>query len=356
MSQFKVYQDYSADATMVSNIFIDNYMKDANDAQIKIYLYLLRVLSAHQSCSISDLADKFNYTEKDVQRALRYWERAGLLALDFDDSKNLIGVRLLDVVERQNTTLSLAPVVRLPIKTEAVETEERTLEETPAYVKPDYSLDDIKSFKQNASYSELLFVVEQYLGKPLTPSEIKTVLFFCDVLGFSSELIDYLFDYCIGKGKRDFRYIEKVAIGWKEEGITTPKQAARASKKYDKTVYSIMNALGKNNPPTKKEADFCIKWTNELGFDIDVISQACERTVLATDSHRFEYADKILCAWYSAGVHHKNDIKTLDEAHQASKKVSSSNSNTNNVSTPAYKQFSHREYDYAEIEKKILNS
>ena len=77
MSQFKVYQENSSDATVVSNIFIDHYMKDANDAQLKIYLYLLRVLSAQKGCSISDLADQFNYTEKDVQRALKtlivYW-------------------------------------------------------------------------------------------------------------------------------------------------------------------------------------------------------------------------------------------------------------------------------------------
>ncbi len=68
MSNFKVYQDYCLDATLVSNVFIDNYMGDANDAQIKIYLYLLRVTCANTSCSISDLADQNNYTKKDVSR------------------------------------------------------------------------------------------------------------------------------------------------------------------------------------------------------------------------------------------------------------------------------------------------
>jgi len=40
MGNFRIYQDNYADFTVVSNVFIDEYMEDANDAQLKIYLYL----------------------------------------------------------------------------------------------------------------------------------------------------------------------------------------------------------------------------------------------------------------------------------------------------------------------------
>jgi len=350
MSQFKVYQEYSHDATLVSNIFIDQYMKDANDAQIKIYLYLLRILTSNQNCSISDLADQFNYTEKDVLRALRYWEKCNLLSLDFDDSKALVGVRFLDIVEKRNNTVSLAPVVPLPIRTE----ESKTVPaEVDKYVKPQYSSDDILKFKSEDSVRELLFVVEQYLGKTLSPSEIKTLLFFYDELQFSAELIDYLFDYCVGRGKRDFRYIEKVALSWKEEGITNPKMAAKASRKYDKIVYDVMKALGKNSSPTDKEAEYINKWYSELGFEADIIMAACERTVMATDAHRFEYADKILRSWAASNVHHLSDIESLDANFEKKKKSSSNNAS---VSQPAFKQFSQRKYDFDQLEKEILSN
>ena len=75
MGHFKIYQENYADVTVVSNIFIDQYMKDANDAQLKIYLYLLRVMGAGLCTSVSDIADQFNHTEKDVVRALKYWEK-----------------------------------------------------------------------------------------------------------------------------------------------------------------------------------------------------------------------------------------------------------------------------------------
>lgn len=368
MSQFKVYQDYSQDATMVSNIFIDTYMKDANDAQIKIYLYLLRVLSSNMGCSISDLADQFNYTEKDVHRALKYWEKNNLLSLDYDENKTLVGVRLLDVVERKDNSIVLAPVVPLPVNNAQLRAEtsmpasqnsssvtraDQSLITEDSYKKPEYSTDDIMSFKSNESTKELLFVVEQYLGKSLTVSDVKTVLFFSEVLEFSNELIDFLFDYCVGRGKKDFRYIEKVALSWKEQGITTPKQAAKASKKYDKVVYDTMNALGKSNSPTKKEVDFINRWTTEFGFEFEIIKEACERTVMATDAHRFEYADKILSSWFEKNVHHKSDIGALDASHQESAKAKRVSANNQ---AAAFKQFSQRSYDYDELERQILSN
>ena len=53
-------------------------MKDANDAQLKVYLYLIRMMNANLPTSVSDIADKFNHTEKDVLRALKYWEKKRL--------------------------------------------------------------------------------------------------------------------------------------------------------------------------------------------------------------------------------------------------------------------------------------
>ena len=344
MSQFKIYQDNYADATIVSNLFIDEYMKEANDAQLKIYLYLLRMMSAHLPTSVSDIADKFNHTEKDVMRALKYWEKNRLLSLEYDNNKNLSSIRLLDVSPKADSDIvSLAPVVSL--------IEKKPEEPKISYEKPGYTLDQLRDFKNNEETSQLLFVAEQYIGKPLSASEIKTILFFSDKLGFSSDLIDYLIQYCVEKGKKDFRYIEKVAISWAEEGITTPKQAAKTAKKYDKAVYEIMKALGRTGTPTKAEANYAIKWTKEYGFTIDIIMVACERTVLATDKHRFEYADSILSSWFKGNVHHKADIKLMDDAFVRRKSA---------TRTPAgasqFNQFMHTDYDFDTLEKELLSN
>lgn len=356
MSRFTIYQDNYADTTIVSNLFIDEYMKDANDAQLKIYLYLLRMMSAHLSTSVSDIADKFNHTEKDVMRALKYWEKNRLLSLEYDESKTLSGIRLLDVSDRPAGAdiVSLAPVVPLPTK--AALSEKSTspasfAEDRPAFEKPAYTLDDLKEFKNNEETAQILFVAEQYIGKTLSPSEIKTILFFSDKLGFSADLIDYLIEYCVEKGKKDFRYIEKVAIGWAEEGITTPKQAAKAARKYDKIVYDVMKALGKTSSPTKTEADYVNKWIKEYGFTSDIISEACRRTVLAVDKNRFGYADSILSNWHAGNVRHKADIKLMDDAF-ARRKTPARTAPGNSQ----FNQFMQNDYDFDALEREILSN
>lgn len=238
MSRLKIYQDNYADSTVISNCFIDEYMKDANDAQLKVYLYLIRLMSANMSTSISDIADKFNHTEKDVLRALKYWEKQNLLSLDYDESKTLIGIHLQEMGKKPvaNTEAEIVPITSaVTLLPKAAPTPAASA----AFEKPSYSLEQLKQFKSNEESGQLLFIVEQYIGKPLSANEIRTVLFIYDVLGFSADLIDYLVQYCVGKGQKSFAYIEKVAVNWAESKVTTPKQAAAFSKKHDKPKASI---------------------------------------------------------------------------------------------------------------------
>ena len=86
MRRLKICQDGCAGVTVVSNRFIDEFMPQANDAQLKIYLYLLRAVSAGLPLDISEIADAFNHTEKDVMRALKYWEKRGVLLLTEKDN------------------------------------------------------------------------------------------------------------------------------------------------------------------------------------------------------------------------------------------------------------------------------
>ena len=352
MSNLTIYQDNYTDATVISNRFIDEYMKAANDAQIKIYLYLTRMISARLTTSVSEIADIFNYTEKDVLRALKYWEKNRLLTLDYDEAKNLKGIHLLDlnasaVLPVQNSTVS-TPICIVPISSKLSAADGEISEDDP-YEKPSYTLDQLKAFKSDEAASRLLFITEQYLKKTLSASEMKSILFISDKLGFSEDLIDYLIQYCVDRGKKDLRYIEKVAINWAQEGVTTPEAATRYVHKYDKTVYDIMKALGKSSTPTQTEISYITRWTKEFAFEFDVIYAACEKTVLATDKHRFEYADSILNNWYKAGIHHKRDIQMIENQFKQNKAVKA-------LSTNKFNQFKQNQYDFDELEKELLSN
>lgn len=365
MGGLNIYKEQLNEYTTISNYFIDHYMEDANEAQLQVYLYLLRMISANLPVSVADIVAKFRHSEKEVLRALKYWELQQLLSLEYDCNKNLTGIRFHGIPISHTENSHMATVTPIPLKVsgpvEISNPGSTSLsvispvyeEEKPAeFVKPSYTADQLQAFKSQDNTAQLLYVAQAYVGKPLTVNDIKTIYFMCDVLHFSDDLIDYLIQYCVDRGKRDFRYMEKVAINWAEDGITTPKQAEKAAAKYDKSIYSIMNSLGKTGAPTDKELEFIRRWHNEYGFTNDIIIEACERTVLATDKHRFEYAEGILSSWKREGVHHKTDIARLDNHYQQKQKQTVVKSNTNN----RFNQFTQTTYDFAELEKELLSN
>ena len=376
----------AADATVLSNVFIDEYVKDANDAQLKVYLFLVRKMQAGEPVSISDMADRYNHTEKDILRALCYWEKRGVLALTLSPEKTLTQIRLLPLADPSSgsviseaaptspetlmasvqaassdgltASVQAAPPDSLVASAQSSDSgvsvpltlSRQSAGPAPVFEKPAYTLDELRSFQQQENTAQLIFIAEQYLGRTLSPSDMKSILFFTDRLHFSDDLIDYLLQYCVERGKKDFRYIEKVAIAWAESGITTPAEAEGHVSRYDKNVYSIMNALGKTNPPARNELAYIQRWIQEFGFSLDIILEACGRTVLATDRHRFAYADSILSAWHKAGVHHISDIAGLDTSFQKERASRPAKSG----SAAEYNRFMHSSYDFDALEEALL--
>lgn len=360
MSSLNVYKEDSCGSTVVSNYFIDKYMIDANDAQIKVYLHLLRTMSANLPTSISDMADKFNHTEKDIVRALKFWEKCRLLSLEYDEQKQLTGIRFLtpsSEAHDEQQARPLAPIV--PLKLLTGDSEGKSFSEVNEPSKkivsaetPSYSRAQLKQFKEAPETSQVLFLAETYLQKNLSLSDIETLYFIHNEIGFTVELTDYLLQYCVERGKKSFSYIKKVAIDWAEAGITTPKMAkSYIGNSVDKNVFTIMKALGRNGNPTTKEIELITKWYKEYGFSMEIIENACGRTVIATDSHRLEYCDKILSSWSKQNVRTLNDIASADSGYFTKKAVKPQSSTKN-----SFNQFQGRDYDFEALEKNILSN
>lgn len=342
MNSLTVSQGAHSGVTMLSNRFIDEYMNDANDAQIKVYLYLLRCAGAAKATGVSTIADHFNFTEKDIMRALQYWAKKHVISLLYDDAKKLAGIRLENL-----DAGTAADIVTMPALTAAAPS---FAAESPVYDKSVITLDQVRAFKQQEKTAELIFVAEQYLGKPLSTENIRSIIFMTDTLKFSTDLVDYLIQYCVDRGKKDFRYMEKVAVSWAEAGITTPEEAASHALKYDKDIYTVMNALGRSGMPTKKEASYIRKWLNEYAFSAEIILEACERCCVATDKHRFEYTDGILSSWRENGVHTLQDIQDADAAFRKKKTAKATH---HDLSANPFHQFRQNQYDYDELLQKV---
>lgn len=328
---------FQGNTTIVENDFIDNYMAKANGEYVKVYLLLLRHLNANTGgLSICGLADCLECTEKDILRAFNHWSEEGLLKIDYDDAGNICGLAVGKSVSTANPEVKAAPIT----------------------LKPAAPKKRKNSFSENQEeLRQLYFVAEQYMGKPLTATEIKKINYFFDSLDFSIDLIEYLIEYCVENGHRNMKYIETVALAWSDAGIQTTEDAKMNITLYTKNVYSILNAFGiKGRSAAPAEISYIKKWSDEYGFSLDIILEACNRTINNTHKPDFKYADSILNNWLMKDVHHLTDISRLDLAYRQEKEAKKKSTTKTVVPSNRFNNFEGRSYDLNSLEQQLLNS
>ena len=330
--------------TLLPNAFIDRYMPRANGEFVKVYIFLLRALSGSQEeITTEEMADRLQCTEKDILRALRYWQKEGLAALTYGPGKVLNSVELLDYPESAEEPDRKA----LPVTEPAEDPVPKTLPvTTPA-----------QNMKDQDALKQLLFAAEHLLGKPMTPSEVQKILYFHENLGMSPDLIEFLVEYCVSKNHKSLRYMEKVALAWNEAGITTVSMARENSSLFKSEYFSVLRYLGiTGRSPVKEETAYIDKWIDTFGFDLPLIQEACSRTILKTGQPSFQYTDRILTDWHDRNVHGIEDVKAAEEAYRNTRKETVSQTKTpSSGSRNRFNNFHQRQYDFQEYEKRLLN-
>lgn len=357
MSKISLHAEGVSDVTIVPNIFIDQFMPSANGAYVKVYLYLLRCLKGDcPEVTISSIADRLENTEKDIIRALSYWEKLNLLTLTHNVQKEITSIHLADVGNLKNVS-----AIELPeANTEADEIAVSLHTEKKPTARQTYSAEKIAQLSSNDEITWALHIVEIYLDRPLKPMDLQLILYLFEELHFTPELIMYLFEYCVSKGKKVASYIEAVALTWAEEGIDTEEKAKEATTVYNDHFNVVNKAFGLNRAPGQIERQYITKWVEVFGFSDEIITEACNRTILRTQKPDFKYTDKILETWFKKDVKSHNDIIKLDEAFSKGNKASDSNkvAAIPKPSTNKFNQFPQRTYsaqDYADLERKLLN-
>lgn len=356
MSKISLQAEGISGVTIVPNSFIDRFMPSANGAYVKVYLYLLRCFSDQSpEVTISSIADRLENTEKDIIRALNYWEKLNLLAVTRNTQKEITGLRLMDL----NNPPDDEPKTEEP-DTELDEIAVSIHTNTKPAQRQSYSAEKIAQLTNNDEIKWAMHIVELYLDRPLKPMDLQLILYLYEELHFSAELIMYLYEYCVSKGKKSASYIEAVALTWAEEGIDTEEKAKQATSAYNDHFNVVNKAFGLNRAPGQIERQYITKWVEVFGFSDDIITEACNRTILRTQKPDFKYTDKILETWFKKSVKSQNDIVRLDEEFTKGNKVVQANKTASAAkpTTNKFNQFPQRTYtaqDYAELEKKLLN-
>ncbi|MBR0119883.1 MAG: DnaD domain protein [Eubacterium sp.] len=411
---FMITTDGIRGSTQIPNDIITEYLLDSRGEHIRVYLYLL-MAGQHPGItgpiSVSSLADAMDLTEKDIVRSLRYWERQGLLMLsgegdlidgialtdpDFsdrghgsrqasisgpddgyafehadnisrigaDDDYMPDGTPRLRVLRSENTS------VAQPITGTGAH-------ETGAWVsgsgagapgsgigsatdglpaRTEYTPGQIDALAKDKEMKKTLKSVEKALGATIAPSHMQLVMYMLCDLGFSGEMITYLYELGAERKKTNPRYLETIAVDWAGKGIHTVEDAKAESDGYKNKYLSVKKALGIRRDFAPVEKDIIDSW-DTYHFSEDIIIEACRRTVLQTGDTNLNYVSKILEGWKNQGVTNLQDIAAADEAYKNSKKAAAKNNVTRRRSSGSFRNFHGRDYsdeDYEDLERQFL--
>lgn len=315
--------------TPVSNIFIEKYMPKARGEFIKVYLLMLKYnFTGEIGVNASILATSLNLLESDIINALNYWNEEGVIKLVPIDKMGNFDIEFIDL--SSDSTVSKNEI-------------------------------NLLAELSDETNNGMLKDIEKLLGRPLSPSEFTTYIGWKKDFKFSSELILLLIEYCASKGKTNHRYIEKVALAWNEMNIKTIDDAQNYIRKTEDkwgTYREILKFLGiRNADIMKPQEDMLEKWTTNYNFSLDIIKKACDICFQRLNRADFKYIDGILSSW------NKDNLRTLKqiEEKETSYKNSSSKktfnnqkSNVNEKPKLRFNNFKGRDYDYDDLEKKLL--
>lgn len=326
--------------TQISNVFIEEYMPKAQPSFVMVYLYAYcHISNGDTSLTNQSIAEALDILESDVIKSWKYWQEQGIVELLEDNTVHF-----------------------LPVKSKK---EQKTIIQKNTYTTPpQYTQEEMMAIVKNSSTAQKLFsLAERYLARTLSYKDMNTIISFHEWLKLSLEVIELLFIYCTKGNHYDLRYIEQVAVGWSNEGITTPDKAEQYIYLHENGYKQIMKALGINGRMiTPAEEKYIKKWTSEYHFNKEMILTACEKTILQTGGNgsMFKYADTILKDWYDKNMKTIEDVEISDKNFQSSKKQNqktkskpnySKQQKNTSVKQNRFVNYKQREWDFEELER-----
>lgn len=359
MSEINLNVTVNTNATIISNAFIERFINDANASHIRFYLYLMYYSKNHRSFSISNACDFLDDSERDVIRSINYWEKQGVFKVTRTDKNTITSISISDPsisdYEAEDTTPAAGEAKAEEIKAYEINPEEGSANEPLSL----FTYEEEEETGCDFDLKQVIAAAGKYAGRTLSGSEID---FICDLnekLGFSAELISYLYEYCcLTREKSRFSYIQKVALAWAEKNIKTIEAAQIEAKTFNKENSLVMKSFGLTRLPGVSEKQYIDRWFHEYKMSEEMVAEACDRALLALNKPSFSYADGVIKKWFAKGIKDLHGVAEDDKLHHMTKQnlhvvMDNSPKPLNN----RFNNFEQRSYsgeEMADITKKLL--
>ena len=359
MSEINLNVTVNTNATIISNAFIERFINDANASHIRFYLYLMYYSKNHRSFSISNACDFLDDSERDVIRSINYWEKQGVFKVTRTDKNTITSISISDPsisdYEAEDTTPAAGETKAEEIKAYEINPEEGSANEPLSL----FTYEEEEETGCDFDLKQVIAAAGKYAGRTLSGSEID---FICDLnekLGFSAELISYLYEYCcLTREKSRFSYIQKVALAWAEKNIKTIEAAQIEAETFNKENSLVMKSFGLSRLPGASEKQYIDRWFHEYKMSEEMVAEACNRAILTLNKPSFSYADGVLKKWFAKGIKDLHGVAEDDKLHHMTKqKLHVVMDNSPKPLNNRFNNFEQRSYsgeEMADITKKLL--
>lgn len=182
---------------------------------------------------------------------------------------------------------------------------------------PTYQLSEMRKRRENDHrFSSVCQTAEMVLGRPLTESQMRTMMEAYDYLGLPADvLIDLLSYLHRSKGTVSRRDIQEQAYLWADMGIFTAEAAADflAQREREKPLMDAMlRALDMaGRDPAPDEYRYLSRFIRR-GFDAEAVKIAKERMYDRLGKFSWKYLNGILENWHQKGLHTAAEITAVE--------------------------------------------
>ena len=265
------------DKTVVDNIFINNFLPDAPDLCVKVYLMGLSKCanSVAPDNNITNFANVLNVSEQDIVNAFNYWQEQGVVQIL---STNPMEVRFMPL---------------------------------------NASLGTIKKFNVG-KYTDFNIQVQEILSKRMiTPTEFSEYYNVIEKNHIQPEALIMIIKYCANlKGENvSYPYIITVAKNWEKEGVHTSEDVENKITELgvlDDKVTLVLGALGTKRKVQLEDVQMLNRWLGELDFDLNTIVAVAKRCNLKKVKADINYLNNLLTKYYEMRLNSIMEIENYE--------------------------------------------
>lgn len=331
--------------------FIQNEFIQAPPVYSVIYVYLLNKAENNiVKINLHKLEDEVNIPVTEILNCLKYFDRKKLLSVNTELSGDTI-----IIFNAGEKNYNLKPKKEQLIEKQ-LEVNEHIVKDVQLKNKKNYEINEIKEIiNKNDEISELFSYVEEVTGALLDINDLNIVYSFYEYYMLPAGVIHFLVAYCVNNNKRNLKYMEKIAQDWSKNNIKSLDEAEKYLTNYNKEYKQILDALGVKTGVVEANKNIMDKWLMTDKISIELIIEACKRTVIQTGSSSLNYVETILQGWVKSGIKTIEEVKKSDKSFKESKKNSQKNNNQPFKSQkPKFTDYQQRNLDFDKLQREAM--